>query len=151
MKRLLLVFMFLSSFLFAKYEIGDKIAPFEVSDQFDAPLSIESDTKYILYTSSKASGKIAGEFFENRPDGYLKEKGILYIANMSSVPKFVLDFFMMRGFKKYNYSLGILKDKELGENFIHKDEEVTLYKIRDFMIVDISHTKSAQELESLID
>ena len=62
---------------------------------------------------------------------------------LSAAPKFVTNLFMVPKFKKYNYSIGLIRDEKVAESFPKKDENnLTIIELEENKISSIKYEKS---------
>lgn len=127
----------LASLVFSSnLKVGDEIGHKNFKDQFEKELVITKDTKEIIAVFSKDSGEKVKEFLDNN-SGYLKKNSSVYIADMSQVPSFVMSFFMMPKFKKYNYTMGLIADEKKAEYFPQQEDKITVIKLNNFKVEKI--------------
>lgn len=135
----------------AEFKVGDKFPSFELKDQFDKKLTIDESTSILVLATNKESGKIAHAYFENKPATFFEQKKLIYISDMSSVPGFVLDMFMMGAFKKYPYSLGLLKDEKIAKEMPKKENQITIFFLNKLQIENILFAKDVDELKAILE
>ena len=126
-----------SCFLFgAVYQNADSLNGFTIKDQFDQALVVTKDTKKLIVAFSKEKGGEIKAYLDSNPN-YLKDENAIYIADVSAAPSFVTSLFMMPKFKKYPFSMGIIKDEELAAKFPKQEEMITIITVENFVITNI--------------
>lgn len=126
MKRILfsMMFLFVSTVL-AEIKTNDYL-PFEhYKNQFDQDMIVDNNIKMLIVTFSKAKGEVIKEFLEVNK-GFLKTKNAHYLADVSSVPSFVMSMFMKPKFKSYDYEMGLIYDEEKALSIPKKDDDITV-------------------------
>jgi hypothetical protein len=136
MKSLILFLFFTLSLFAIDVKIGDAINITNVKDQFEKTMSIDSSVKKIILSFTKENGEIVKSFLEQNPN-YLKDNNIKYLADLSGAPSFVLSWFMMPKFKKYNYSMGIVTDENKLKNIPRQNEKITIITLNNLKITNI--------------
>lgn len=123
MKKILIIFTFLSSFLFAQINIGETIIPFTLSDQFDKIHTISNDTKKLIFVFEKASGHLVKEFLDTKSIEYLNDKKALFIVDASGIPSFI-KWLVFSHFKNHKYSIVILEEEDLALKYVPIDDNM---------------------------
>ncbi|WP_321469519.1 hypothetical protein [Halarcobacter sp.] len=142
MKILITLFLFINLSFASSLKIGDDLSSLKVEDQFDKILEINKNIKKIIIVFSKDKGDEIKSFLETNPN-YLKTNNALYFADVSAAPKFVTNLFMVPKFKKYNYSIGLIRDEKVAESFPKKDENnLTIIELEENKISSIKYEKS---------
>lgn len=115
---------------------GSTIPPMQIKDQFDKNIVITAQTQQIIVAFSKEEGEKVKHFLEANPN-YLHEKNAFYMMDVTPVPGMVMSMFMLPKFKKYPYSVGMLEDEKVVEQFPKKDKFITLLSLENFKIIAI--------------
>ncbi|MCK5293582.1 MAG: hypothetical protein KAJ49_02940, partial [Arcobacteraceae bacterium] len=92
----------------AKFEdikIGNKLADFTLDDQFDKKHSLTNKTKKILFAFSKPTGHIMKVYMGVRPVDYLTSRDILFVADVSGMPKVIFNMFALADMKESKYPM----------------------------------------------
>ncbi|MFV0481118.1 MAG: hypothetical protein ACK5LP_03965 [Campylobacteraceae bacterium] len=140
MKKFLIVLV-LPFILFGQsLKVGDTLS-LNIEDQFEKNVTIGADTKQLIIASSKKVGEEVAKFIEKNPN-YLNENSAIYIMDVVKVPKLVMSMFMMPKFKKYNYSVGLVKDEKVAETLPKEENSITIIKLQNLQIESIEFKKS---------
>lgn len=144
MKILISIFLFINLAFGAIIKIGDDLSTLKITDQFDNLLKINKNTKKIIIVFSKDKGAEIKDFLDTNPN-YLKSNNALYFADVSAAPGFVTDLFMIPKFKKYNYSMGLIRDEKVALSFPKKDEEnLIIIQLKENKVSSIEYKKNLQ-------
>lgn len=143
MKILVTLFLFLNLVFASQYEVGSDLSKLVVNDQFDKELNVSNEIKKVFVVFSKDLAAQIKEFLEKNPN-YLKDNSAIYLADVSAAPSFVTNMFMVPKFKKYNYSMGLIRDEELAKQFPAKEEMITVINVENSKITTIEYIKSLQ-------
>ena len=142
MKIIISIFLFINLAFGSTIKVGDDLSTLKVTDQFDKVLEINKNVKKIIIVFSKDKGDEIKKFLETNPN-YLKENNALYFADVSAAPGFVTNLFMVPKFKKYNYSMGLIRDEKIALSFPKKDEEnLTIIELKENKISSIKYEKN---------
>ena len=140
----------------AKYEdikIGNKLADFQISDQFDKKHILTNETKKVLFAFSKPTGHIMKIFMGNRPINYLSSRGILFIADVSGMPKIIFNMFALDDMKESKYPMLLILEKENAKRFRNEDKKDSLMilSLKNKIITDIKFVDNEKDLIKEID
>jgi predicted transcriptional regulator len=108
-----------------------------VKDQFEKELRADETTQEIIIAFSKKQGEAIKAFLEQNPT-YLREHNAIYWMDATEVPSFVMSLFMMPKFKKYDYSVGIVEDKNVVASFPKKEDKITVLTLDKLKITQIA-------------
>lgn len=142
MKILIPLFLLVNLMFASAIKVGDNLASLQIKDQFDTVVQITNDTKKLIVVFSKDKGSELKEFFEANPN-YLKSNNAVYFADVSAAPSFVTNLFMIPKFKKYPYSMGLIRESEVAEKFPKQNEEIlTIITLDNSIVSSITYEKS---------
>jgi len=106
-------------------EIGKKLKDFSLKNQFDKEFSLQENTKKVVFVFTKPTGHLVREYLLTKQQGFLEEKHILFIGDVSGMPSIIFKMFALPDFQKSKYSVLLIKNKEESKAFRneeHKDE-----------------------------
>jgi disulfide oxidoreductase YuzD len=122
------------------YKIGDKITFDNVKNQFEKDYKILANTKIIIISSSKSTGKILTAYLNNNTNYQNKTNTRIYI-DIYSIPSFIFNTFMINKIQKRKYSLGLINDEKIHNKILAKDEHFTIFHLNNNIITKIEFTK----------
>jgi len=134
MKKMLLISLLLSTVLFAgslydSLKVGDAFPDVTLKDQFDKPLSLNKDDRWVLLTFEKRVAIDVADYFKTKPKGYLKKAHIKYISDISTMPSFITSMFALPKMKAYPFSVMLIRD-DSGKTYVRKEGKATLYRVK---------------------
>jgi len=133
------------------FDIGSKIE-FKLPDQFNRAHELSDDTKKLIFVFTKETGHTFKSFMANKKKGFLEEKKAVAVADVSKMPTFILNTFAMPDFKKSNYPLLLIYDKEMAKK-LKENRDTTKVIVVDLdkrRVKKINYAKDEKELESLV-
>jgi len=148
MKKLLLL-LTLSIFAIANpMKVGDTLANITLQDQFETKQTVANDTKTILVAYDKDISSLLKEFLLAKEGDFLSANNAVYIGDIRGMPSLISRFFAIPKMKKYPFEILFLD--ETHEKLLDKKEEmITVYKLIDGKISNVSFVKTTEELENL--
>ncbi len=91
-------------------EVGERLAPWTLLDQFDQPYSLDEELKVLLVARGMDGGKLVKTALESQPKGYLEARNAVFVADISRMPSLVSSLFAVPAMQDYNYR--VLLDRE---------------------------------------
>ncbi len=128
--------------------VGDNIPNFKIKDQFEKENVIKADTKIVLFAGDKGMSEVLRDYLKAKPKGFLESKKAYYMADISGMPSLIAKFFALPKMKKYPFSI-LLVDEEQTKSFDKKEENITVYTVKDAKVSNIKYIKTAKELDEV--
>ncbi|MCY1407789.1 hypothetical protein D9M71_230980 [compost metagenome] len=91
-------------------EIGERLAPWTLLDQYEQPYSLDDGLQVLLVARSMDGGKLVNAALEGQPKGYLEARHTVFVADISRMPALVSSLFAVPAMRDYNYR--VLLDRE---------------------------------------
>jgi len=132
--------------------VGKKLQNITLNDQFDKPVSLISKTKKIVFVFKKASGHTARGLLDSKPDDYLLNKNVAFIADISGMPSIIASMFAIPDFKKHKYPVMLIKDEDAAKKYKNEKYEdyITIVGLNNFKITSITLVSTATQLEKIL-
>lgn len=140
----------------AKFEdvkVGNRLADFTLDDQFDKKHSLTNKTKKVLFAFSKPTGHIMKVYMGVRDVNYLSSRDILFVADVSGMPKIIFNMFALSDMKESKYPMLLILEKENAKRFRdeNKKDFIMILSLNSKMITDIKFVDSEEALKKEID
>jgi len=137
MRIVLIMFIFIQMSV-AELELASRFPKLTLVDQFDNNITLPSKgTHTIMFSFERDVSREIKNFLNTKNEGYLDEHNITYISDISGMPSFVTNWFALPKMKEFNFKIGLIYDKEIGENINREEGKVTLVKLNDNNITSI--------------
>jgi len=104
-------------------------------------LQIDNDTKRVIIAFTKDRADIVREFLEKN-DGYLQQNNALYLVDVNRVPSLVMSMFMLPRFQKYNFEMGLIKDKIFADSLPRQGSNLTIIELDNLEVTSIDFSKN---------
>ena len=133
---------------FADIKIGNKLADFTIADQFDKKISLTNDTKKVIFACKKDMGHIVREYLNTKPKDYMQKNGIIFIADISAMPKIIFNMFALSDMQNAHYPILLIKKEENAKRFINeaKKDFIMVISLENKIIKDIKYVNNKQDL-----
>lgn len=139
----------LSTVLFAgNLNINDKFSSFSLPDQFDKIHNVNSNLSTIIVSFEKETSKLINEYLSHKNVNFLKIHKSVFIADISSMPSIITKLFALPKMRDYKHPILLIYD-EKGNKFLKKDDNVTIYNLKNGVVSNINFVSSKNELEKI--
>jgi hypothetical protein len=142
--------------LFGANQIKDGSSLSELNAfKFETPhgrqMKIPKKSQLIIVAFEKDTGKLVNEFLATKDQFYLVKKHAIYIADINKMPSIITNMFALPKLRKYKHLIYLHFDENFQTVVPHKEEQITIIRVEDKKITDISFVKTAQELQVAIE
>ncbi len=153
MRKLIILLVFLYTFLEANIVVNQMIDPFTLTDQFDKPHQISQTTKKIIFAFSKQIGHDINDYLEKQSVDYLTSKDTLFVIDLSAAPSMIRSFFIIPKLEKYKYPVLIIKDEKTSISYIDEKnkENIMVVDLDNLKVTSINYFKTIEELKNKLD
>jgi hypothetical protein len=104
MHRLLaLICMLLLPGLLYSQEPAEVQPPWTLLDQFDQAYTLNDQLQILLVARSMDAAKLLNQALQGKPEGYLQERGAIFVADVSRMPALISTLFAIPAMRDYNY------------------------------------------------
>ena len=83
----------------------------QFNDQWDKPVELTEQTKWLVISQSKESGNIVKEAFESLELKDLKQYKMIYLADISAMPSFVTKLFALPKMRDYAFPMALIREE----------------------------------------
>ncbi len=103
MKFLAVLLLVLSVACAQAVEVGERLAPWTLLDQFDQPYSLNDELQVLLVARSMAGAKLLAAALDQQPKGYLESRKVVFLADISRMPSVIATAFAVPAMRDYSY------------------------------------------------
>ena len=121
---------------------GDQILPITLKNQHGNEITLHQAQK-IVYLPDEKAFDLWKSFMKERSGGFLKERGVAVVADLSNAPSFVRSLFILPGLRKLDYEVLVIEDEFSPVIFQSILEQVTV------VTVDGAQQKNIRNLGSI--
>lgn len=91
-------------------EVGERLAPWTLLDQYEKPYSFDDRLQVLLVARSMAGGELVKAALKGSSGGYLEARRAVFVADISRMPSLVASLFAIPAMRGYTYR--VLLDRE---------------------------------------
>jgi hypothetical protein len=149
--KLLLILILITPIYSEVLKIGNEIPKLEFETQREDKDTLNSDIKYLVFTSEMEASKIAHSLFEKEGDAYLKKYFIFFISDIHKMPSLITKFIALPKMRNYKYTIHLIKEENQNLEFPIESGKLTILQLKNLKIISINFAKNETELINLIE
>jgi len=121
-------------------------------DQFDKARTLDDDVQKLIFVFTKQTGHTFKSFMAYQSDDFLLKHHIVAIGDISGMPTVIVNTFAMPDFRKSNYSILLIYDKEMAKKLKNGQavDKVIVMTLDHRRVTKIEHASNEAELAKLL-
>ncbi|MCB1755126.1 MAG: hypothetical protein KDJ38_06370 [Gammaproteobacteria bacterium] len=119
-------------------------------DQWDQPAALNTEVEWLIFSHHKDGAAWVKESLDALNIKDLQARHWLYVADISQMPGFVTRLFALPKMKDYAFPIALVRDEALIGNWPRDDETVSVYRLADLQIEEVSNFSSQEELQRFL-
>ncbi|PTU77113.1 FAD/FMN-containing dehydrogenase [Pseudomonas indoloxydans] len=135
MKAAALLLLCLLSTAVLALEPGERLAPWTLLDQHDAPYTLNDETHILLVARDMDGAKLVDAALEGKPKGYLDERHAVFLADISRMPSVIATLFALPKMRDYNYRILLDRDARIAPRYQAGEGQVLWLQLDGLQIV----------------
>ncbi|CDM38676.1 hypothetical protein [Ectopseudomonas oleovorans] len=135
MKAAALLLLCLLSTAVLALEPGERLAPWTLLDQHDAPYTLNDETRILLVARDMDGAKLVDAALEGKPKGYLDERHAVFLADISRMPSVIATLFALPKMRDYNYRILLDRDARIAPRYQAGEGQVLWLQLDGLQIV----------------
>lgn len=105
-------------------EVGERLAPWTLLDQFDQPYSLNDELQVLLVARSMAGAKLLAAALDQQPKGYLESRKVVFLADISRMPSVIATAFAVPAMRDYNYRVMLDRSARIAPRYLVENDAV---------------------------
>ncbi|MFY1022006.1 FAD/FMN-containing dehydrogenase [Ectopseudomonas khazarica] len=151
MKAATLLLLCLLSSVALAMEPGERLAPWTLLDQFDAPYTLNGETHILLVARDMDGAKLVNAALEGQPKGYLEQRQAVFLADISRMPSVIATLFALPKMRDYNYRILLDRNARIAPRYPAGEGEVLWLQLEDGQLLEQKVFKDAAALKQALD
>jgi hypothetical protein len=133
--------------------IGSQIGELKLNDQFDKIHTIKEDTKKVIFVFTKATGHLVKAYFNTKDVDYLEKNAIQFVADVSPMPKVILEYIALKDLKKHKYPIMLIRDEKISPNFKNSEnnEAIMIVNLDKLKVTGVKFVSNVEDFKSEIE
>lgn len=114
-------------------------------------MKIPQKTKLVIVAFEKDTGALVNEYLDTQSKFYLLKNNSIFIADIHKMPSIITNMFALPKLQKYKHLIYLHYGDKFQDMISNKDGKITLLRIEDSKIKEITLISSQQELKAAIE
>lgn len=125
---------------------------YELPDQHGHPHRFQTSTRWIVVSFEKRTGILARRWLRKKPEGYLTQAHIDFIAEISRIPEKLANHRVLPKIRDYPRQVLLADGGDVLNRIPQRRGALTVIKLSALgKVLDIAYPQSQEALEALID
>lgn len=129
MRRCLFLILCLSCAPLVAQEAPPANPAWTLSDQFDQAYTLDGRTRVLMIARSLSSARLVNSAVEHTPDGYLAERGVVFVADIEKLPAFA-QAVLVPTMRSARYRILLDRDGQVAEHYAGDRDSVQWLELR---------------------
>lgn len=151
MKAAALLLLCLLSTTVLALEPGERLAPWTLLDQHDAPYTLNDETRILLVARDMDGARLVDAALEGKPKGYLEQRQAVFLADISRMPGVVATLFALPKMRDYSYRIILDRDARIAPRYPAGEGDVLWLQLEDGRLLEQKTFKTAEVLRRALD
>lgn len=151
MKIITLLLLGLLSTAALALEPGERLAPWTLLDQHDAPYTLNDQTRVLLVARDMDGAKLVNAALEGKAKGYLEQRQTVFLADISRMPRVIASLFALPKMRDYSYRILLDRDARIAPRYPADEGEVLWLQLKDGRLVQQQTFTSAELLRQALE
>lgn len=155
MKKILLFLALSTSLLMAQsLKVGSALSILD-NYEYETPkgriMKVPAKSKLILVAFEKDTGALVNDYLNTKGKYYIQKHHAVFIADINKMPTIITNMFALPKMKKYRHLLYLHYGKEFQKVVPQKSDKVTLLRITDGKVTNISYATTKLDIQKAIE
>lgn len=151
MKLCLILALTLLSSALQGANVGERLSPVTLADQFDEPAQLDAQTRLLLVASSRGAAEVVDQALADKPKGYLEERNALYVVDVSQMPSMVTNWVLKPSMKSADYRILLDYESEVAPEHLGQGDQVLWLELDDMAVQARQTFSSAENLQQALE
>ncbi|GFM54971.1 hypothetical protein OH708_09905 [Pseudomonas capsici] len=127
-------------------QVGDRLTPWTLLDQYDQPYTLNNQTRTLLVARSMDAAKLVNVALKDKPKGFLESRQTVFVADIQKMPSVIATLFAIPKMRDYSYRVILDRDARIVPQYAGDEDKVLLLQLRDGQLVGQQQFSSAEQL-----
>ena len=138
--------------LFAQaLEVGERLAPWTLLDQFEQPYTLNEHTAIVLVARNMDGGKLVKAALEGQPKGYLEARQAVFVADVQRMPALIAKLFAIPAMRDYSYRVLLDREGRVASRYPGAEGEVLMLSLDQGRVKALQAFSDAQKLREALE
>ena len=132
-------------------EVGERLMPWTLLDQFDQAYTLDSQVQTLLVARSMDAAKVLDAALQGQPKGYLEERHAVFVADIQRMPRLIAKLFAVPAMQSYNYRVMLDRDARIAPRYPGAVDKVLWLQLDNGKLVAQHEYSSAADLRQALE
>ncbi|QJI31074.1 FAD/FMN-containing dehydrogenase [Pseudomonas sp. ADAK18] len=132
-------------------EVGERLAPWTLLDQFDQAYTLDDQVQVLLVARSMDAAKQVDVALQGQPKGYLEARHAVFIADIQRMPRLIARLFAVPAMQAYNYRVMLDRDARISPRYPAPVDKVLWLQLDNGKLVARHEYDSATQLRQALE
>jgi hypothetical protein len=132
-------------------EVGERLAPWTLLDQFDQAFTLDNQTQTLLVARSMDAAKLVGAALQDQPKGYLEARHAVFVADIQRMPRLIAKMFAVPAMRDYPYRVMLDRDGRVAPRYPGPVDKVLWLQLKDGQLVAQHEYATAAQLREALE
>jgi hypothetical protein len=132
-------------------EVGERLAPWTLLDQFDQAFTLDSRTQTLLVARSMEAAKLVDAALQGQPKGYLEARHAVFLADIQRMPRLIAKMFAVPAMRDYSYRVMLDRDGRVAPRYPGAVDKVLWLQLKDGRLMDRHEYATAAQLREALE
>ena len=132
-------------------EVGERLAPWTLLDQFDQAFTLDSRTQTLLVARSMEAAKLVDAALQGQPKGYLEARHAVFLADIQRMPRLIAKMFAVPAMRDYSYRVMLDRDGRVAPRYPGAVDKVLWLQLKDGRLMAQHEYATAAQLREALE
>lgn len=132
-------------------EVGERLAPWTLLDQFDQAYTLDNQAQILLVARSMDAAKLVDAALQGQPKGYLDARHAVFVADIQRMPRLIAKLFAVPAMQSYNYRVMLDRDARIAPRYPASADTVLWLQLDQGRLVARHEYNAATELRQALE
>jgi hypothetical protein len=132
-------------------EVGERLAPWTLLDQFDKPYTFNEQTQTLLVARSMDAAKLVNGALQGKPEGFLEARKTVFVADIHKMPALISKMFAVPGMRAYSYRIMLDRDARVVPRYDGDIDKVLWLQVQNGRLIKQQQFSSSDELRAALE
>lgn len=132
-------------------EVGERLAPWTLLDQFDQAFTLDNRTQTLLVARSMEGAKLVNAALQGQPKGYLESRHAVFLADIERMPRLIAKMFAVPAMRDYSYRVMLDRDGRVAPKYPGAVDSVLWLQLKDGQLVAQHEYATAAQLREALE
>lgn len=132
-------------------EIGERLAPWTLLDQYDQPFTLDSATTTLLVARDMDGAKLIKQALKDQPKGYLEARHAVFVADVQRMPALIAKMFAVPAMRDYSYRVMLDREGRVASRYPGAEGSVLWLQLKDRRLLEQREYVDAAQLREALE